>query len=94
MVKVARVAMSVHIYLTRLIEDSVIPLEIGGPGGAIYLQYLVLCNTAWSIQKAMSTFKGLWAYSIYIKVVCIIITGGTHCAHMVASFLSLPVLYT
>ena len=46
MVKVAGVAESVQIYLTRLIEDSVIPQEIGGSGGAIYAQYLVLCNTA------------------------------------------------
>ena len=59
MVNVAGVGESVNIYLTRLIEDSVIPLEIGGSGGAIYFQYLVLCNTAWSISKAMSTFKVL-----------------------------------
>ena len=30
-------------------------LEIGGPGGAIYLPYLVLLHTAWSTRKGMST---------------------------------------
>ena len=31
---------------------------------------------------------------LYIKGVCIIITGSSHCANMATSLLSLPVLYT
>ena len=49
----------VYTYLTRGIEESVCmkkPLAIGGPGGAIYLPYLVLLHTARSTQKGMSTF--------------------------------------
>ena len=51
-VKVATVVNLVYIYLTRMQFEY--PLEIGA-GGAIYLPYLVLQNTAWSPKKGMST---------------------------------------
>ena len=40
---------------TRLIEDSVKDLEIGGSGSIIYLPFLVPQSFAWSTQKGTST---------------------------------------
>ena len=54
-VKVAIVVNLIYTYLTRRIESQ----EKAGPGGAIYLPYLVVPHTTWSAQKGMSTFKGL-----------------------------------
>ena len=42
---------------------SITFLEIGGPGGAIYLPYLVLHHTAQSAQNEMSTLQGLGTQS-------------------------------
>ena len=40
----------------NMLEYDQKPIEIGGPGGAIYLALLVLHHSAWSTQKGMSTF--------------------------------------
>ena len=40
-------------------------IEMGGPYGAIYLQFLVLFNTGMTTQKGMATFQGL---ETYIKI--------------------------
>ena len=55
-VKVATVVNLVYIYLTRMQFEY--PVEIG-PGGAIYLPYLVLQNTAWSPKKGTLYIQGL-----------------------------------
>ena len=51
-------AIVVHLfytYLTRIqFEYDITPLEMGGPGGAIYISYLVLHHSTWSAQKGMS----------------------------------------
>ena len=48
----ATVVHLVSTYLTRGIEEPK-HLEVRRLGGAIYLPYLILHNTAWSAQKGM-----------------------------------------